>query len=110
MTIKGPFKQNEHDIRELETIRPIRNKPEVKPATSAKPHSRKYSGTNSQRPRTSGKDKAGTKFTIPPRPANVYREQSVEDYSDILMENENLFDRRLNLIKVSIKNFLCDIY
>jgi hypothetical protein len=105
MTIKGPFKQIDVDTRGLDTIRAIQNKSEVKPATSAKSHNRKHSGTNSQKLRNSGKDNADTKFAIPLRPANMYREQSVEDYSDILIENENLFDRRLNLIKASLKDF-----
>ena len=39
----------------------------------------------------------------------MYREQSVEDYSDILIENENLFDRRLNLIKVKPKDCLRNV-
>jgi hypothetical protein len=31
----------------------------------------------------------------------MYREQSVEDYSDLFVDNESVFDRRLNLIKAS---------
>jgi hypothetical protein len=108
MTIKGPFKQIEADARELDTIRPVLNKPDVKPTMGSKSHSRKHSGHTSQRPKTSGKDKAETKFTIPSRPTVQYREQSVEDYSDILIENENLFDRRLNIIKVKPKDYHFD--
>lgn len=103
MTIKGPFKQIEADTRELDTIRPVLNKLDVKPALGSKCHSRKQSGPPSQRPKASGKDKTETKFVIPSRPAVMYREQSVEDYSDILIENENMFDRRLNIIKVKPK-------
>jgi hypothetical protein len=103
MTIKGPFKQIEADTRELDTIRPVLNKPDVKSTMGSKSHIRKQSGPTVQRPRTAGKDKAEQKSTIPSRPVIMYREQSTEDYSDILIENENLFDRRLNLIKVNQK-------
>jgi hypothetical protein len=109
MTIKGPFKQVESDTRELDTIRPVLNESGVKPAMGSKSHSRKQSGPTSQRPKISGKDKAEMKFAIPSRPAVLYREQSVEDYSDILIENENLFDRRLNLIKVKPKAYLLTV-
>jgi len=100
MTIKGPFKKVEPDTRELDTIRPILNKPDTNFAMGSKSHSRKQSGPTTQRPRTAGKDKSEPKFTISSKPTGMYREQPVEDYSDILIENENLFDRRLNLIKV----------
>jgi hypothetical protein len=106
MTIKGPFKQIEADTRELDTIRPVLNKPDAKPAMGSKLQSRKQSGPTSQRPKTSGQNKTETKFAMPSRPAVLYREQSVEDYSDILIENENFFDRRLNLIKVKPKDCL----
>jgi hypothetical protein len=100
MTIKGPFKQVETDTRELDTIKPALNKPDVRPAMGSKSHTRKQSASTSQRPKSSAKEKAETKFALPSRPAAMYREQSVEDYSDILIENENRFDRRLDLIKV----------
>lgn len=109
MTIKGPFKQVESDTRELDTIRPVLNESGVKPTMGSKSHSRKQPGPTSQRPKTSGKGKAETKFAIPSRPAVLYREQSVEDYSDILIENENLFDRRLDLIKVKSKGYLLSV-
>lgn len=109
MTIKGPFRKIEPDTRELDTIRPVQNKSEVKPAVGAKSHHRKHSDANSQVPKTSGKDKVETKFAIPSKPAALYREQSVEDYSDILIDNENPFDRRLSLINVSLGVCLCDI-
>ena len=40
------------------------------------------------------------RFFLPARPASLFREQSVEDYSDLHIENDTVFDRRLNLIKV----------
>ncbi len=101
MTIKGPFKLIE-DTRELDTIRPVL----TKPAIGSKSHTRKQSGPTAQRPKTSGKDKADPKIAITSRPAVIYREEPVEDYSDILVENENLFDRRLNLIKVKPNYYL----
>lgn len=35
------------------------------------------------------------KFTIPPRPDLIYQEQSVEDYSDLLADDDHVFSRGL---------------
>ena len=35
----------------------------------------------------------------------MYREQSVEDYSDLFVDNDSVFDRRLDIIKVSSYTF-----
>ncbi len=39
-----------------------------------------------------------TKFELPPRPDIIYREQSVEDYSDLLADNDSVFDNKPNLV------------
>jgi hypothetical protein len=109
LTIKGPFKQIDADPRELDTIRPVLNELDARPTIGSKSHIRKQFSPTSQKPKTSGKEKSETKFTVPSRPSILYREQSVEDYSDILIENENLFDRRLNIIKVKPKHCLLTV-
>jgi hypothetical protein len=100
MTIKGPVKAADFEHQELDTIRPIQQNPVVKPATSAKSNTRKQSVTAPQRRRTISKEKPESKFALPSRPTSLYRDPSVEDYSDLFIENESVFDRRLNIIKV----------
>lgn len=110
VTIKGPRKSVEPpDSHELETIRPYKVKPTivtqtVKPAVASKPSSRKTSRSEPPRPKSPVKAqvgaKVGPKFTLPARPAVMYREQSVEDYSDLFLDNDSIFDRRLSIIKV----------
>ncbi|TVY13708.1 Cytokinesis protein sepH [Lachnellula arida] len=104
MTIKGPHKNIEPDSFDLETIRPYRVKPTVitqdlKPAPTPKNHSRKTSSSAPPRPKSPVKSQAETKFVLPARPAALYREQSLEDYSDIFVDNDNVFDRRLDIVK-----------
>lgn len=105
-TIKGPQKNMEADTHELETIRPYRMKPtlvtDIKPAVAPKTYGRKPSNTSAPpRPESPVKVQAESKFVLPSRPALMYREQSVDDYSDLFVDNESIFDRRLNIIKVS---------
>jgi hypothetical protein len=114
MTIKGPHKHSEQDSLELETIRPYRVKPTVitqnlKPAVAPKNTGRKisYSAPPPPRPISSTKHHAEAKFVLPSRPAIMYREQSVEDYSDLFVDNDSVFDRRLNIIKVSTFQWQC---
>ncbi|TVY50017.1 Cytokinesis protein [Lachnellula occidentalis] len=104
MTIKGPHKNVEPDGFDLETIRPYRVKPTVitqdlKPPPTPKSHSRKTSSSAPPRPKSPVKSHVETKFALPARPAALYREQSVDDYSDIFVDNDNLFDRRLDIVK-----------
>lgn len=112
ITIKAPRKTVEPDTQELETIRPYKPKPtivtqNVKPAIAPKSAStsRKTSRSEPPRPRSPVKAqvgaRAGPKFVLPARPAVMYREQSVEDYSDLFEDNDSIFDRRLSIIKVS---------
>ena len=106
VTIKGPHKTVETDSHELETIRPYKVKPTVvtqsiKPAVAAKTTERKTSLSAPPRPKSSAKAQADSRFVLPSRPSNMYREQSVEDYSDLFVDNDSAFDRRLNIVKVS---------
>jgi hypothetical protein len=105
MTIKGPLSKIHTDFRELDTIRPLQRKTDSKSVVDAKAHGRKKSaekhhGAPIQRPRSSNKDKGDSKFALPSRPAAIYREQSTDDYSDLLVGNEKAFDRKLDVIKV----------
>jgi hypothetical protein len=106
MTIKAPQKSADPDSLELETIRPYRVKPTVitqnlKPAGQPKNTARKASYSAPPRAKTPAKVQTEAKFVLPSRPANIYREQSVEDYSDLFVDNDSVFNRRLNIVKVS---------
>jgi hypothetical protein len=110
VTIRGPRKFVEADTQELETIRPYPSRPRVNsnavPSVqslapmASKNVTRKRSITIPSRPKSSHKSQPAAKFALPARPAALFREQTVEDYSDLYFENESVFDRRLNLLKV----------
>jgi hypothetical protein len=107
VTIKAPRKNVEPDTHELETIRPYRVKPtiitqDIKPAVAPKPSSRKASTSAPPRPKSPIRAQAEGKFVLPKRPSSMFREQSVEDYSDLFVDNDSVFDRRLNIVKVSV--------
>jgi hypothetical protein len=104
VTIKGPRKKVEPDTHELETIRPYRIKPtiitqDIKPSVAPKPIGRKSSTSAPPRPKSPVKAQTEAKFVLPSRPSAMYREQSVEDYSDLFVDNDSIFDKRLNIIK-----------
>jgi hypothetical protein len=105
ITIKGPVKSVEPDGHELETIRPYRVKPDVtttNPKATAAPRGAGHKPSYSEppRPRSPVKAHAEAKFVLPSRPAIQYQEQSVEDYSDLFVDNDTVFDRRPNIVKV----------
>jgi hypothetical protein len=104
VTIKGPLEHVEPDTHELETIRPYRVKPtiitqDLKPAVAPKLVGRKASTSAPPRPKSPIKAHTEAKFVLPSRPSAMYREQSVEDYSDLFVDNDSVFDKRLNIIK-----------
>jgi hypothetical protein len=104
VTIKGPQNYVEPDSHELETIRPYRMLPaivtqDVKPAVAPKTTGRRPSSSAPVRAKSPVKAQAQAKFVLPSRPSAMYREQSVEDYSDIFVDNDNVFDRRLDIVK-----------
>jgi len=100
-----------------ETIRPLRRKTERVSESSSRsqqtptppppppPHggqrrqrSERGAGMSSSvQPPKSPVKPLGTKFELPPRPDVLYREQSVEDYSDLVAEDDHIFERRLSL-------------
>lgn len=107
VTIKAPRKVFENDTHELETIRPYRVKPtiitqDIRPP-AAKSSPRKTSRSDPPKPRSPVKAQiqaqAEGKFVLPSRPAIMYRELSVEDYSDLHIDSDSVFDRRLDIIK-----------
>lgn len=99
MTIKGPNGNTDPDSLELETIRPYRVKPTVI-TQDLKPTGRKMSTSAPPRPKSPVKAQTAARLVLPSRPAALYREQSVEDYSDLFVDNDSVFDRRLNILKV----------
>jgi hypothetical protein len=111
-TIKGPQKSVEPDNQELdETIRPYRVKPTVITqnitlAVAPKKIGRKASYSAPPRAKPPAKPQTDAKFVLPSRPANIYREQSVEDYSDLFVDNDTVFNRRLDIVKVCTPSFV----
>jgi hypothetical protein len=111
ITIKPPRKSIENDAHELETIRPYKVKPtiitqDIRPPI-AKSSPRKTSRSDPPKPKSSVKAQVQTqaegKFVLPSRPAFMYRELSIEDYSDLHIDSDSVFDRRLNINKVLIQ-------
>ncbi|KAJ2967229.1 hypothetical protein NQ176_g9764 [Zarea fungicola] len=98
LTIKGPS-QYDMDLQQ-QTIRPI-SKAALQ-AAETKRHSRQKSipvnSADSPKPPTRSPPKAhfGNKFELPTRHDIAFREQSAEDYSDLFVENENVFNQRVN--------------
>lgn len=103
MTIKGADHFLDTESQE-QTIRPIPRKVAEKPAEASKGHRRSKTSPSKSvglvpgttRPRSPSKPSLGSnKFELPARPDLAYREQSVEDYSDLFLD-DNVFDRRVN--------------
>lgn len=104
MTMTNLQSVQEEDPQE-KTIRPnwrVPAKPErvveSKPQPS-KSSPRKRSGTGHQKQKSQQKNQLGSRFELPMRPDLAYREQSVEDYSDLFDGNDNVFNYGLGLSK-----------
>lgn len=102
MTIKGPSHFQDLDPQE-QTIRPPPRR--VEKATTGSPRAHHRAKSSLSRPAgalsSSHQHKSPpkshfNKFEIPSRPDVFYREQSVEDYSDLFVENDSVFDRKPN--------------
>ncbi|PNY27545.1 Septation [Tolypocladium capitatum] len=106
LTIKGPSSRYRDLDSQEHTIRPIPRKMEAKAAGTPKSHHRAKSScgksapaaaaAGSSGPRSPSKQHTGSKFELPSRPDVAYREQSVEDYSDLFVDNDSDFDHRVN--------------
>ncbi|KAK3903100.1 hypothetical protein C8A05DRAFT_33180 [Staphylotrichum tortipilum] len=103
LTIKGLGHWSEMDPQE-ETIRPLPPK-KTERTRESRLRGQEHQGHRRQRSSRGGSSalhpkspaKLGTKFELPPRPDVIYREQSIEDYSDLFADNDHVFDRRLSL-------------
>ncbi|KAI0836705.1 cell division control protein [Hypoxylon sp. FL0890] len=103
MTVKKSHSIQEEDPQQ-KTIRPNWNPPANPEKTEAKaqpPKSspRKRPANGHQREKSQPKNHLGSKFQLPSRPDVVYREQSVEDYSDLVDDNDNVFGQPLGQAK-----------
>lgn len=101
MTIKGPHHWQDIDPQE-QTIRPLPKRTE-KPIDTPKSHHRnKSTSTRTTGLPGQGRTKSPTKpyfanrFELPSRPETVYREQSIEDFSDLFVDNDSVFTRQPN--------------
>ncbi|KAH6710013.1 hypothetical protein VD0002_g703 [Verticillium dahliae] len=101
MTIKGPHQFMDADSQE-KTIRPLpRKRSDKLPDLTKQPSPRKSSprkhGRKPSQAKSSGKPQLGnSRFELPSRPDLMYREQSVEDYSDLFFDNDNVFNQRVD--------------
>ncbi|OTA89998.1 hypothetical protein M434DRAFT_33993 [Hypoxylon sp. CO27-5] len=66
---------------------------------SSKSSPRKRPTNGHQREKSQPKNYLGSRFQLPSRPDVVYREQSVEDYSDLFDDNESVFGQPLGQAK-----------
>lgn len=114
LTIKGPRHWSDFDAQE-QTIRPLPRKTEKAP--ESKPHSHKRQKSSRTAAPTISQPKSpvggqfGNKFQLPPRPDLMYREQSVEDYSDLFDDNDHVFNNRLSIVtKVSMHARRCWLF
>lgn len=104
LTIKGP----RHHLPEIDTqeqtIRPLPKKAdkaeEPKPQHGHRRQRSKASPPGPSQARSPVKAHLGGKFELPSRPDLIYREQSVEDYSDLFADNDSVFTRPNPVIKV----------
>ncbi|KAM0588996.1 hypothetical protein ACHAQF_002262 [Verticillium nonalfalfae] len=84
------------------TIRPLpRKRSDKLPDPTKQPSPRKSSprkhGRKPSQAKSSGKPQLGnSRFELPSRPDLMYREQSVEDYSDLFFDNDNVFNQRVD--------------
>ncbi|XP_044715609.1 kinase [Hirsutella rhossiliensis] len=113
LTIKGPSARSRDFDSQEQTIRPIPKKTAAKATDAPRPPQSAESSFGSlapaassaagsvgpgswAAPRSPSKSHLGSKFELPPRLDVVYREQGVEDYSDLFADNDSVFDHRVN--------------
>jgi hypothetical protein len=107
LTIKGPNHFLDQESQE-QTIRPTPRKTDKAMGSPRKSHHRAKSSVG----KAVGSASAGqrsppkshfNKFELPARPDLAYREQSVEDYSDLFVDNDNVFNRQPNQAPRKVK-------
>ncbi|KAK2596718.1 Protein kinase of the Mitotic Exit Network [Conoideocrella luteorostrata] len=100
LTIKGPTHQR--DETQEQTLRPVPKKAATSTDVKSHQRTRSNAGKNSMTmldhsgPKSPSKSHLGNKFELPSRPDVVFREQSVEDFSDLFVDNDNAFNHRVN--------------
>ncbi|KAM0188761.1 hypothetical protein ACHAPI_010472 [Fusarium lateritium] len=98
MTIKGLGHWHDNDPQE-QTIRPLPKKA-TKAPEPVKTHSRNKSSSSKAagagRTRSPTKAPLNNKFELPSRPDLAFREHSVEDFSDLFVDNDNVFAHNIN--------------
>ncbi|XXH04224.1 hypothetical protein Hte_010638 [Hypoxylon texense] len=115
LTIKHTMQSVQEEDPQERTIRPnwkIPTKPDKKADPKpqpAKSSHRKRPASSHQRSKSSSqpqaqaqpptKNQVGNKFELPSRPDLAYREQSVEDYSDVFEGDDSVFNMGLGLTK-----------
>jgi hypothetical protein len=106
MTIKPPSQFPDFDPQE-QTIRPPPKKTEksvdARPQQGHKRQGSRTQGPRSSHPKSPTKPHLGAKFELPPRPDLMYREQSVEDYSDLFADNDSVFNSTNSRLSLAIK-------
>lgn len=108
LTIRGLSHYQEIDPQE-QTIRPFTRKPE-KVVEPPKSHHRAKSSSSKampSRPKSPQKTHVN-KFELPPRPDLAYREQSVDDYSDLFVD-DNVFDSHVNQAVKKVRTRLLNV-
>jgi hypothetical protein len=110
LTIKASGQSHDYFDQQEKTLRPTFKKLEINSKEPAKSHSRKHSRKLSRSttapvgaavpagPKSPGKAHFGNKFELPARPDLAFREQSVEDYSDLQVDNDNVFSNGLKKV------------
>ena len=97
MTIKGPNPYQDMESQE-QTIRPPRRREKATSGHSRIKSTSSRVGSSSTHSNTKppAKPSFGSKFELPSRPDIVYREQSIEDYSDLFVDNDSVFNKNVN--------------
>lgn len=102
LTVKSPLQLTATDP--LQTIRPISKKVETEVIRHSAPTKilvPKRAESKIKRPTSPLKQcQSQAKLALPSRPSTLFRESSVEDYSDLIATNEEIFEQRLLNIKV----------
>ncbi|KAI9827047.1 MAG: hypothetical protein M1819_007039 [Sarea resinae] len=102
LTVKSPLQYTESDP--LQTIRPYFPKKNldagVKSTSPTKPAAQLPSESGEQQSVSRAKSRPlEGKLTLPVRPAALFREDSVEDYSDLIATNDAAFEKRLQVLR-----------
>jgi hypothetical protein len=108
-TVRGPLQPDDSDP--LQTIRPLVRRPpdeESSPPKSRSRHRASKSGLPAL-PSVPILNQAAAPLLRPTRqsrPAAFYEESSVEDYSDLILANDDVLERKLEAFQVSVLSLL----